>query len=188
VRVPGEAPPAVDQALGFEIMHLPPNREIVMHGGQTGGYQTTLMLEPTKGRAVVALSNSQAAPAPDDIALHILIGLPVAPTPPVPPPPPPPSKHVEISLPAAELERFVGRYDMGSGFAIDVTLDNGVLRVQRVNIPGAQILPVYPETPLAFFWKVVDAQLRFVTDASGAVTGAEFKQGALVLTGKRVAP
>jgi CubicO group peptidase (beta-lactamase class C family) len=186
VRVPGQAPPAVDQALGWEVMRLPPDRELLAHGGQTGGFQTMLMLEPAKRRAVVALSNSQAAPGPDDIALHILTGLPVAPTPPVPPVPPPPTKHTEISLPAAELDKFVGRYDFGNGFTIAVTRDGATLRVLREGIPGAQAAPVYPEAPLAFFWKVVDAQIRFTADASGAVTGTELKQGGATFTGKRV--
>jgi D-alanyl-D-alanine-carboxypeptidase/D-alanyl-D-alanine-endopeptidase len=185
VRVPGEAPPAVEQALGWEVMHLPPERELLLHNGQTGGFQTMLILEPAKGRAVVALTNSQAQPSPDDIALHIMIGTPVAPTPPVPPGP---TKHTEISLPAADLDKFVGRYDFGNGFVITVTHDGATLRVLREGIPGAQAAPIYPEAPLAFFWKVVDAQLRFTTDASGAVTGAEFAEGNTKLTGRRTKP
>jgi len=187
VRVSGGAS-VVDQALGWQVMHPAPGRELLIHDGQTGGFQTFLILEPAKGRAVVALSNSQAQPPPDDIALHILIGTPVAPTPPVPPAPPPPTKHTEISLPAAELDKFVGRYDFGTGFVITVTHDGSTLRVLREGIPGAQAAPIFPEAPLAFFWKVVDAQLRFTSDESGAVTGAEFAQGSTKLTGKRVKP
>jgi D-alanyl-D-alanine-carboxypeptidase/D-alanyl-D-alanine-endopeptidase len=186
VRVPGEAPPAVEQALGWEVMHIPPERELLVHAGQTGAFQSTLMLEPAKGRAVVALTNSQAQPPPDDIALHIMIGAPVAPTPPVPPPPPPPTKHTEISLPAADLDKLVGRYDFGNGFVITVTHDGATLRVLREAIPGAQAAQIFPEAPLAFFWKVVDARIRFTTDASGTVTGAEFAQGNTKLTGRRL--
>ncbi len=56
----------------------------------------------------------------------------------------------------------------------------------REAIPGAQPLPVYPEAPLAFFWKAVDATIRFTVDATGAVTGAELQQGAAKFAGKRV--
>jgi D-alanyl-D-alanine-carboxypeptidase/D-alanyl-D-alanine-endopeptidase len=187
VRVSGEAS-VVEQTLGWEVLHPAPGRELLLHDGQTGGFQTILILEPAKGRAVVALSNSQAQPPPDDIALHILIGTPVAPTPPVSPAPSPSTQHIEISLPGAQLDRFVGRYDFGSGFVITVTHEGETLRVLREGIPGAQVLPIFPEAPFAFFWKVVDAQLRFTTDDSGAVTGAEFVQGNTKLPGKRLKP
>jgi len=71
---------------------------------------------------------------------------------------------------------------------ITVTHEGETLRVLREGIPGAQVLPIFPEAPFAFFWKVVDAQLRFTTDDSGAVTGAEFVQGNTKLPGKRLKP
>jgi hypothetical protein len=187
VRVPGEAP-QVDQALGWEALHPAPGREVLLHAGQTGGYRATLALEPTKGRAVVVFANSAAEPSTVDLAIHILIGTPVAPTPPVPRAPPSPSKHTEISLPAAELDKFVGRYDFGNGIVIVMTRNGASLFAQREGIPGAPALQISAEAPLAFFWKAVDAQIRFTTDASGAVTGAEFAQGGMSLTGKRMTP
>jgi hypothetical protein len=185
-RVPG-ANAKVEQALGWVIMHPAPGRELLLHDGGTGGFLTLLALEPSRGRAVTVLVNSAAEPGATDLGLHILIGAPVGPTPPTPPAPPPPTTHTEISLPASELDKFVGRYDFGSGFAIGVTREGTVLRVQRegVAMPG---LPIFPEAPLAFFWKALDAQIRFTTDASGAVTGAELKQGGQTFTGKRVRP
>jgi hypothetical protein len=137
---------------------------------------------------VVVLINSAAEPGVGDLGLNLLIGAPMAPTPPVPPAPPSRVKRTEITLPAAELGKFTGRYDFGSGFSIAVTLNGGVLRVQRENIPGAPALPIYPEAPLAFFWKVVDAQIRFTVDASGTVTGAVLNQDGQTFTGKRVEP
>jgi CubicO group peptidase (beta-lactamase class C family) len=184
VRAPGPGA-AVQQALGWEVMHPRPDRELLVHDGETGGYQTILILEPSKARAVVALSNSQAAPGPSDLALHVLMGLPVDTTPPVPPPP---ATHTEIALPAADLEKFVGRYNLGPSFNIAVTRRDGTLYVLREEAPGGQPLPVYPEAPLAFFWKALDATIRFTADANGAVTGVEIKQGAATFTGKRVAP
>ncbi len=152
-----------------------------------GGFQTILALEPAKGRAVVALSNSQAQPGPGDIALHILIGLPVAPTPAVPSAPPPRTSHIEITLPAEALDKVVGRYQMdfaGVPGVVAITRDGATLRAQRADVPGAPALPIYPEAPLAFFWKAVDAQIRFTTDASGVVTGAMLSQGGATFTGK----
>lgn len=114
-----------------------------------------------------------------------MIGTAVTPTPPIPRPP---AQHNQISLPAAALDRFVGRYEFGPGFVIAITRGSDGLHAQREGIEGAPALPIYPEAPLAFFWKAVDAQLRFTTDESGAVTGAEFTQGVLKLTGKKMTP
>jgi serine-type D-Ala-D-Ala carboxypeptidase/endopeptidase len=186
-RVAGQSA-QVEQGLGWQIAHPQPGRELLMHDGQTGGYQSILILEPAKARAVVALSNSQAQPSPTDLAIHAMLGRPVAPTPPLATPPPPPTAHTEITLPAAALDKFVGRYDLGPSFTIAVTRRDGTLYVLREQAPGAQSLPVYPEAPLQFFWKALDATIRFTADAGGAVTGVEIKQGAATFAGKRIAP
>lgn len=187
VRAPGLSP-NVEQALGWIVMHPEPGRDLLLHDGGTGGFRSLLALEPAKGRAVVALINSAAEPAAVDLGLHILLGAPVGPTPPVPPAPPAPKKRTEISLPAAQLDRVVGRYDFGSGFVIAVTRVGDTLLVQREDVAGASPLPIFPEAPLAFFWKAVDAQIGFATDAEGAVTGAELTQGGQSFTGKRLKP
>ena len=59
---------------------------------------------------------------------------------------------------------------------------------QREGVAGAPALQIFPEAPLAFFWKAVDAQIQFTTDANGAVTGAALSQGGQLLTGKRITP
>jgi D-alanyl-D-alanine-carboxypeptidase/D-alanyl-D-alanine-endopeptidase len=188
VRTPaGNA--GVEQALGWLVAHPGPGREIWLHDGETGGFRSVLALEPAKGRAVVALANSAAEPSTVDLALHILIGAPVAPTPPVPPAPPQRTERREISLPAAALDRFVGRYDFGNGIVIAITRAGGPLLAQREGIAGASLLPIFPEAPLSFFWRALDAQIRFTTDASGVVTGAQLAQaGGLSLTGRRLGP
>jgi D-alanyl-D-alanine-carboxypeptidase/D-alanyl-D-alanine-endopeptidase len=184
-RGPG-AHARVEQALGWVVMHPEPGRELLVHDGGTGGFRALLAIEPSKGRAVTVLVNSAVEPSAADLGLHILIGSPVQPTLPVPPAPPPPKQRTEITLPAEALDKLVGRYDFGSGFVIAITRDGAALRAQREGIPGAPALQIFPEAPLAFFWKEVDAQLRFTTDPSGAVTDAEFAQGSMKLPGKRL--
>ncbi len=180
--------PRAEQALGWVIAHPAPGRELLMHDGGTGGFRSMLAIEPAKRRAAVALINSAAEPSGADLALHLLIGAPVAPTPPVPPAPPPPVKRTEITLPAAELDKFVGRYDFGSGLVLAVTRQGDILRAQREGVAGAPVLQIVPEAPLAFFWKMMDAQIRFIAGANGAITGAQLTQGKLSLSGKRLEP
>jgi D-alanyl-D-alanine-carboxypeptidase/D-alanyl-D-alanine-endopeptidase len=187
VRTPSENP-QVDQALGWGVLRLAPDRELLRHSGQTGGYRAMLALDPKQGRAAVALANTAVEPSTVDLVHHILLGRPVAPTTPVPPAPPPPTQHTEISLPAEQLENFVGRYDFGSRIIIAVTREGTVLRAQREAMVGAQALQIFPKAPLAFFWKAVDAQIEFTIDANGAVTGAGLSQGGQLLTGKRILP
>ncbi len=182
VRLPGEAA-AVEQALGWQAAQPLPGRELLLHSGGTGGFRAILALEPATGRAVVALANSAAEPSVIDLALHMLLGTPVAPTPSVPPAP---AARSEIALTATQLDKFVGLYDFGDGFVLALTRDGSALRARREDISGAPPLRIFPEAPLVFFWKDVDAELRFTVDASGTVTGAELEQGDVSLTGIRL--
>jgi hypothetical protein len=186
VRTPGEN--RFEQALGWVVRRLP-GRELLMHDGRSYGFSSILILEPAKGRAVVALVNSAAEPGPEDLAFNIVGGQPVLPTPAVPPAPPPFVPRTAISLPVAELDTIAGRYDFGSGFVVAITRDGGYLyaQAQREGVPGAPRLQIVPEAPLAFFWKAMDAQIRFTTDAGGMVTGAVLTQGKQMV-GRRLAP
>jgi hypothetical protein len=160
-----------------------------MHDGSTSGFSSILILEPAKGRAVVALVNSRAEPGPEDLAFNIVGGQRVQPTPAVPPARPPFVPRTEISLPVPELDNVTGRYVFDAGFVSTITRDGGYLYVRavaprrRARRPRLQILP---EAPLTFFWKAMDAQIRFTIDASGMVTGAVLTQQGRQLAGRRV--
>jgi hypothetical protein len=175
-----------EQALGWQVFHPEPGREVLIHNGGTGGYRSALALEPAKGSAVVTLANSGAEPSTTDLAVHFLVGSPVAPTPPVPPAPPAVAARTEITLPPGELDKFVGRYDFGSGIVFAVTRDGDTLRAQREGAVTGPALPIFPETPTSFFWKAVDAQVRFTIDENGKVTGAELSQAGMTVPGKKV--
>jgi hypothetical protein len=161
-----------------------------MHDGRSYGFSSILILEPAKGRAVVALVNSAAEPGPGDLAFHIVGGQTVQPTPAVPPPPPPFVPRTAISLPVAELDKVAGRYDFGSGFVVAIMRDGEYLyaQAQREGVPAASRQQIVPEAPLAFFWKAMDAQIRFTTDAAGMVTGADVIDRGKQMVGRRVAP
>jgi serine-type D-Ala-D-Ala carboxypeptidase/endopeptidase len=173
-----------EQALGWQVGHPEPGREIVAHGGGTGGFRTQLVIEPSAGRAVIALANSGAEPSAGDLAAHVLIGSQVAPTPPVPPAPPRPVARTEVELPVAELDRVVGRYDFGDG-VLEITREGNVMRSSRAGVPT---LRIHAEAPLQFFFRAIDAQLRFTADDSGAVTGVVFTQPGFEASGTRLEP
>jgi CubicO group peptidase (beta-lactamase class C family) len=185
VRTPSEN--RFEQALGWVVRRLS-GRELLMHDGSTSGFSSILILEPAKGRAVVALVNSRAEPGPEDLAFNIVGGQRVQPTPAVPPAPPPFVPRTEISLPVPELDKVTGRYVFDAGFVSTITRDGGYLYAQshREGGPGGPRLQILPEAPLTFFWKAMDAQIRFTIDASGMVTGAVLTQQGRQLAGRRV--
>ena len=186
VRTPIQSVRGVEQALGWPV-RTHSGRELLLHDGQTAGFRSMLILEPAAGRAVVALSNSAASPDVVDLAQHVFVGSRVAPTPAVPPPPPTPVARTEVSLPAAELDKVVGRYAFDAGFVIAITRHGEFLYVVREDAPLTSRSQILPEAPLSFFWKAVDAQIRFTTDASGVVTGAIMSADGQQLAARRLA-
>jgi len=75
-RRPGPSS-AVDVGLGWMVVKSP-RGEIVFHDGGTGGFRTAMAYDPAKRRGVVVLTNAAREPSSNDIALHLLIGSPVA--------------------------------------------------------------------------------------------------------------
>jgi hypothetical protein len=131
-----------------------------------------MALQPETGRAVVGLTNSGVEPGAQDIALHALAGVPVANALPVPEAPPPPPAREEVELTPAQLDHVVGTYQLTPQIRIAVRREGERLMAQ---LTGQQPFQIHPEAPLSFFWKVVDAQIRF-TEENGEVTGAVFSQ------------
>jgi D-alanyl-D-alanine-carboxypeptidase/D-alanyl-D-alanine-endopeptidase len=185
-RVPG-GNQGYEQALGWQVGKLEPGaREMLIHNGGTGGFRSVLALLPAEGKAVVVLANAAPEPATTDLGLHILAGFPRAPTPPVPPAPPPVAARTEISLPAAELDKFVGRFDFGGGVVFVFTREGDKLFARRDG--AGPKLQIFPEAPLKFFWKVVNADVTFIAEADGKIDEADFKQDSYSAKGKRVEP
>jgi CubicO group peptidase (beta-lactamase class C family) len=135
---------------------------IVWHNGGTFGYRTYIGLEPSHNAAVVVLTNTGGAGA-DDIGMHLLdSALPLAPK------PAPRKMRTAIELPATVLSRYVGVYQLAPDTTISVTLTNGALYGL---ITGQPALRLWPETETNFFLREADAQINFVRDSQGAVTG-----------------
>jgi CubicO group peptidase (beta-lactamase class C family) len=162
--------------LNWMSAHLPGDT-VVWHNGGTGGYRTFLALEPSGKRAVVVMTNTTGAGA-DDIGMHLLNpALPLAPR------PVPMKQRVAIDVGADVLAGYVGMYQLAPTFAIEVTLKDGALFGQPTNQP---VFRFWPETQNDFFLKEVDAQITFVRDAQGKVTGLVLHQGGQDMRGTKV--
>jgi hypothetical protein len=87
----------------------------------------------------------------------------------VPPSGLPPRARKAIELPASALSPYVGVYEITWGLELDVSLRDGALFIKsNMGGPPVQLLP---ESANDFFAKGVDAQITFVREASGAVSG-----------------
>jgi CubicO group peptidase (beta-lactamase class C family) len=80
----------------------------------------------------------------------------------------------EVSLTPEQMQPFVGEYEIQPGFSLKVTLENGHLMTQAT---GQAKFEIFPESPVKFFLKVVDAQLEFQRNADGNVDSLILYQG-----------
>lgn len=79
---PGPAP-RVEMGLGWMVIDGRTGT-FAFHDGGTGGFRGTMAFDASKKRAVIVLANAAAEPSTQDLAVHLLTGLPVAETTPAP--------------------------------------------------------------------------------------------------------
>ena len=153
-----------DYALGL-VVQTASGRKVVQHGGGIDGFNTFMAYYPDDKLTVAVLANLNGQ-APNQIATKLATlahGGVVQST----------SERKEITLPVTTLTKYVGTYELGPGANMLIRLDGDRLTTQ---LTGQQQFPIFAESETKFFLKVVDAQVEFFTDASGAVTHAVMYQ------------
>jgi len=94
---------------------------------------------------------------------------------------PAPRKEAVVDQKIYDL--YVGDYELMPGFTITILRRGARLISQATGQPEVEL---FPESDTRFFLKVVDAQVDFVKDASGKVTGLVLHQGGQTLPAKKV--
>jgi len=94
-----------------------------------------------------------------------------------------PSAPKELQLTEAELDKFLGEYELMPGFNIAVTREGKQLFCQAT---GQQRFEVFAKTPTRFFLKVVDADIEFYPDEKGVVNKMKLYQAGQEIEGKRI--
>ncbi|HVV26545.1 MAG TPA: DUF3471 domain-containing protein [Rhizomicrobium sp.] len=79
-----------------------------------------------------------------------------------------------ISFDPAQFDKYAGSYQMGPRTVLTLRRDGGRFFAQAGGQPAVEI---FPESPTKFFLKAVPAQISFMPDAQGAVTGLTLHQG-----------
>jgi Domain of unknown function (DUF3471) len=72
-----------------------------------------------------------------------------------------------------DVNQYVGRYDFQNGAVMIVTAESNNLFAQ---LTGQQKFPIFPSGEGEYFWKVVNAKIQFVKNASGDVEYGNFEQ------------
>jgi len=97
--------------------------------------------------------------------------------------PPPVKEHKEVAVDPKIFDEYVGRYQLAPNFVLTITREGDRLYSQAT---GQQRFEIFAEGAHDFFFKVVDAQLTFVTDAAGHATSLTLHQNGRDVPGKRV--
>jgi CubicO group peptidase (beta-lactamase class C family) len=153
-----------DYALGV-VVQTKDGRKVVQHGGGIDGFNTFLAYYPDARLTVAVLANingqtpNQIATKLADVAHGSVVQLT--------------SERKAITLPVATLSKYVGTYELQPGVNMMIRLDGDRLTTQ---LTGQQQFPIFAESETKFFLKVVEAQVEFFADATGAVTHAVMHQ------------
>ena len=97
--------------------------------------------------------------------------------------PPPVKEHKEVAVDPKIFDGYTGRYQLAPNFILTITRDSDRLYSQAT---GQQRFEIFAEGAHDFFFKVVDAQITFVTDAAGHATSLTLHQNGRDVPGRRV--
>ena len=173
VQLP-EGEPQVPYGYGW-MVHSERGQPQVAHGGGLLGFVSYCHYFPKQKLSVVVLCNASIGYIPEQMSMklaEIYLGAQLQ---------PPPSRVVDESLLGRHYDDYVGEYDYGSAVMV-ITRDGDQLWAQ---LGTQQRHEVFPAAMDEFFWKIVNARVRFQRDKEGKVIAAEHKQSGVTINAPR---
>lgn len=149
--------------------------QVISHGGGINGFSTDIKRFPDDRVTIIVLSNNEDGKAglvARNVAFAVF-GMPYK----------IPEETKTVAVPAATLAKYTGDYQLAPNFVLTVTVEDGRLMAQATGQPKAEI---FARAETEFFLKVVDAQISFVKDDKGNVTGLVLHQGGRDLPAKKI--
>ena len=150
-------------------------KDIISHGGGLNGFLTQLAYYPGEKLTVVMFTNTSEPEVnfdPNKIAEAFLWDKMDKQT-----------SYAESAVKPKNLQLYVGRYDL-SGFAVvTISAENNKLYSQ---ISGQAKYEIFPKAEDEFFWKVVDARIKFFKDEKGDITHATLFQNGQEIKAKKI--
>lgn len=145
------------------------------HNGQTGGYHSMVMVNRQLDSAVVVLTNTATGEV-DQLASQVIRMLAGAKS-------QPRNFQADAKVAPDKMKRLEGKYQLAPNFVFTVTAKNGKLMVGVTNQPTHQ---VYAKSDTEWFYKVVEASLKFNIDGDGKCQSLELFQNGVRQTAKRI--
>lgn len=141
---------------GWGIEDNPAFGKIISHSGGWPGYITYIERHVTNDKTIIILQNHNDVTIPVNSIASILYNFLL-----------PDSKvRKEISITKDQLLKHVGTYEIVKDFEIKISIENDQLYVQ---LTGQEAYPLFAESEMLFFLKVVDAQVQFEKNEAGEI-------------------
>ena len=145
------------------------------HNGQTGGYQSMMLVSRQADCAVVLLCNT-AGSGTDALAEQIIqtaMGLDVQPR----------TFDKEVKVDPRVAKRLEGKYELAPGIVITVQVKDGRMMAQ---LTGQQFLALIPTSETEWKYQLVDATLKFELPESGNSPKVTLLQAGRVMPSPRL--
>jgi hypothetical protein len=157
---------------GWEIEDNADFGKITSHSGSWPGYVTFIERHITNDKTIIILQNHDIVSVPAKSIRSILYNIPL----------PVQKIKSEITLTFEELQKFVGTYEIEKDFEIKITLEKDQLFTQ---LTGQNAYPIFAESDMLFFLKVVDAQIQFEKNEKGEISSLFLLQNGNRIEAKR---
>ncbi len=94
-----------------------------------------------------------------------------------------PAERKPIVLDPKAFDQYVGEYELAPGFSITIYREGSKFMTRAT---GQGAIEIFAESETRFFLKVIDAQVEFVKDPDGKVTGMVLNQNGRRSPGKKI--
>jgi len=146
--------------------------KIANHNGGWPGYVTFIDRHITNDKTIIILQNHNNVSIPSKAIRNILYNKPLSVQ----------KIRKEIIITTEELQKFVGTYEVEKDFEIKISLDKDQLFSQ---LTGQNAFPIFVESEMLFFYKVVDAQIQFEKNEKGEISNLFLLQNGNKIEAKR---
>lgn len=146
----------------------------LVHDGGTNGYRSSLLVDPASGLAVVVLANASEdrVGAVGEKVFQSVAGMQVEPV----------KVEAATKVDEATLDRLTGTYAHPAIGSYVVTREGGRLMAQLAGQPPFE---VFPRTDREFFYRVVEATIKFDVPEAGAASSVTLFQNGMELKFER---
>lgn len=145
------------------------------HGGVNAGFEALFVGYEKHGDGAIVMTNAQGGSRLADELMHSIATEYEWPD----------FKQMirsELKVDRSVLEKYVGTYELSPGFNDTFTIEGDQLMAQATH---QSKFPMFPESETKFFFKIVDAEIQFVTDAEGKATAMVLHQNGRDIKGVR---